>query len=117
MAIYTDYVRMNSTETDAKAINHAIKNILFTRMGSMPGKPTFGSNLYKVLFAPLDHITQNLMKRYIKEALATWEERIIVLNVDIEAVSEYNKLIATITYEYRDAGLDINEQISLSLLD
>lgn len=117
MALYTDYVEMNTTETDAKAINHAIRNILFTRIGSMPGKPTFGSNIHKVLFAPIDHITKNLMKRYIKEALAIWEDRIIVMDVTIEEVPEYNKLIANIEYKYRDAGLDVNAQISLSLLN
>lgn len=116
MALYTDYTKVNSTNTDAAAINNAIKNILFTPKGSLPGKPTFGSDLYKVLFSPLDSVTKSIMKRYIKEALRDWEKRITVYDVEVEAVPEYNKLIATITYEYRDRGLDINEQISINLI-
>lgn len=116
MALYTDYTAVNTTNTDAAAINNAIKNILFTPKGSLPGKPTFGSDLYKVLFAPLDSVTKNIMSRYIKEALRQWEQRITVYDVQIEAVPEYNKLIATISYEYRDKGLDVNEQISINLL-
>ena len=116
MALYTDYTKVETTNTDAAAINNAIKNILFTPKGSLPGKPTFGSDLYKVLFAPLDNITENIMTRYIKEALAVWEKRILVSNVEVESVPEYNKIIATITYEYRDKGLDINEQISINLI-
>jgi len=116
MSLYNDYVNLEETETDAKAINHAIKNILTTRIGSMPGKPTFGSDLYKIVFSPIDHITIGIMQRYIKEALRIWETRIRVTDVAIEEVPEYNKLIATIKYVYRDKGLDINEQISLNLL-
>lgn len=116
MALYVDYSDMESTVTDVKAINNAIKNILLTRKGSLPGKPTFGSDLYKVIFAPLDHITKSLMERYITEALRYWETRIRVIGVEIKDVPEYNKLIATIKYQYRDKGLDVNEQISLNLV-
>jgi phage baseplate assembly protein W len=116
MALYTDYVEVNSTNTDAAAINNAIKNILFTPIGSLPGKPTFGSDLYRVIFSPLDSVTENIMKRYIREALRIWEKRILVTDVTVELVPEYNKLIATITYEYRDKGLDVNEQLSINLL-
>ena len=116
MALYTDFTTVSDTETDAAAINHAIKNILFTPKGSLPGKPTFGSDLYKVLFAPLDNVTEVIMSRYIREALREWETRITVSSVNIQAVPEYNKIIATLQYRYRDKGLDINEQISINLL-
>lgn len=115
MALYTDFNNLSDTVTDAKAINNAIKNILFTPLGSMPGKPTFGSNLHQLLFAPLDHITKNLAKRYTREALRRWEDRIVVTNVDVKDIPEYNRLIISIDYRYRDKGLDVNEQISLTL--
>jgi phage baseplate assembly protein W len=104
MTLYTDYTDVENIETDASAINNAIKNIIFTPKGSLPGKPT------------LDDVTENTMKRFIKEALTKWESRIVVYNVKVESVPEYNKLIATIDYEYRDKGLDINEQISINLI-
>jgi phage baseplate assembly protein W len=116
MALYTDYIDVESTNTDAAAINNAIKNILFTPKGSLPGKPTFGSKLNEILFSPIDYTTKDLMKRYIFEALRDWEDRIIVDNVTINDVPEYNRLIATIDYRYRDKGLDINEQLSVSLI-
>jgi phage baseplate assembly protein W len=116
MALYTDYATVTTTKTDAAAINNAIKNILFTPKGSLPGKPTFGSELHKIIFAPLDGVTESIMQRYIKEALRDWEDRISINEVIITAVPEYNKIIATIEYEYRDKGLDINEQISINLL-
>ena len=113
MALYNDYRKVNTTVTDAAAINNSIKNILLTPRGSMPGKPTFGSRIHEVLFSNIDYITKDIMKNFIQEALSKWEPRIIVLDVIIEDVPEYNKLIATINYRYRDTGLDINEQISI----
>jgi len=116
MALYTDYRTLATTVTDAHAINNAIKNILFTKIGSMPGKPTFGSNLYKVTFNPLDHVTKSLIAEYIKEALKKWEKRIIVTGVVVKDVPEFNKAIATISYSYTDKGLEVDEQISVGLL-
>lgn len=116
MALYNDYRTASSTSTDAAAINNSIKNILMTRRGSMPGKPTFGSNLDDVLFNQLDHITKSLLEDQILEALTQWEPRILVTNVLVQEVPEYNKLIATISYKYRDKGLDVNEQISVGFV-
>lgn len=116
MALYNDYRTATTTSTDAAAINNSIKNILLTRKGSVPGKPTFGSNLDDVLFNQLDHITKSLLEDQIVEALTQWEKRILVTNVLVQDVPEYNKLIATISYKYRDKGLDINEQISVGFI-
>jgi phage baseplate assembly protein W len=113
MAIYTDYRRPEYTVTDSAAINNAIKNILFTRKGSLPGKPTFGSNINQVLFNQMDYITRQLLEDQIEEDLAQWETRIKVTSVDITEVEEYNKIVATINYVYTDTGLDFNESISV----
>ena len=117
MALYTDYRQANTTVTDAKAINNAIRNILFTPRGSLPGKPTFGSRLNEILFEQIDDITINIIKTFIKEALNRWEPRIAVTRVTVKEVPEYNKVIATIEYRYKDKGLDINESISVSLIE
>ncbi len=114
-ALYTDYRKSNSVVTDAAAINNAIKNILFTKKGSLPGKPTFGSRIDEIVFNQIDFLTIQMLETFIQEALDEWEPRIVVLNVSVIEVPEYNKIIATIDYRYVDTGLDINEQISLNL--
>ena len=113
MALYTDYRRPNTVVTDAAAINNAIKNILLTPKGSLPGKPTFGSRIHEMIFTQIDHISTEIIKTFIIEALDKWEPRIIVTDVIIEDAPEYNKIIANISYMYRDTGLDINESISV----
>jgi len=115
MALYTDFTTPASTVTDAAAINNSIKNILLTRVGSLPGKPTFGCDLDSVLFSQLDQVTESIARKQIQIALIKWEKRIHVTDVVITPVPEFNKLVITIHYSYRDKGLKLNEQISVSL--
>ena len=114
MPLYTDMNSTTSNAFDASAINNAIKNILSTRIGSMPGKPTFGSNLHSIIFEPIDHITTNIIKNLVQEALYEWESRILVNGVTVSEVPEFNKVVASIDYNYRDKGLNTNEQISVA---
>lgn len=116
MALYTDMRTLTATALDAGAINDAITNILTTRIGSLPGQPTFGSDIHEVLFNQLDHITTDIIKDKIQQALAVWEGRILVIDVVVNDVPEYNKIVAKINYEYTDKGLDINEQISVAFI-
>ena len=117
MAIYTDFRKIDTVSTDAAAINNSIRNILLTRVGSVPGNPTFGSEIQDVLFNQMDHINRNLLQNLIREALVKWERRILVTGVQVIEEPENNKLIASIGYVYTDAGLDINEQISVNLIE
>ena len=116
MAIYTDYSTIENTITDSAAINNAIKNILLTPIGSMPGKPTFGSNLFKIPFSQLDHITISRCHRYIKEALRKWEKRISIVEILIEDAPEFNRVVATISYRFVDQDLEVTESISFNLV-
>lgn len=63
-------------------IDEAIKIILLTRKGERPLRPQFGSDLHTLLFAPNDAMTAGLASRYVREALAWWEPRIEVEEVD-----------------------------------
>jgi hypothetical protein len=115
MSLYIDFVTSNSLNTDEQAINNAIRNILCTQLGTLPGKPTFGSRLHELVFAQMDSLTINMMKTVIKEALDYWEKRITIVNIDVEPEEAYNRMIATITYSYRDEGQFTTTQVSLGI--
>lgn len=115
MSIYNDYKTPNNMSYDVEAINNAIKNILMTPIGSLPGKPLFGSRLRNIIFEQMDGITEELCKRIIQEALYQWEDRIIIQNVNIDGVPEYNRYIITINYVYKDDRLNYTSQISIDL--
>ncbi len=103
--IYTDYKNVEDVVYDVDAINNSIKNILLTRRGSLPGKPTFGSDLDKLIFNQMDHITHSLIKTGVIESLRKWEPRVLVENVIIKEAPEYNRITVSIMYSYVDKGL------------
>lgn len=117
MALYTDYDSPSTVDYDVFAINNAIKNILFTQIGSVPGKPDFGSRLYELIFGQIDHITISQLKKLIQEPLYRWEKRIKVIDVKIKSIPEYNRLLAEITYQYVDDVLNRQNSVTLNLLE
>lgn len=100
--MYKDLTTIELHNTEIKAINNSIKNILLTRRGSVPGKPRFGSDLYTLLFSQLDSLTESVAKSMIFACLTEFENRINVINIDLKSVEEYNKLVITINYRYKD---------------
>ena len=73
-----------SLASDRKEIEQAIAIILTTIPGERVMRPTFGSRLHELLFAPNNAQTAALAGSYVEEALAMWEPRILVLNVVAE---------------------------------
>lgn len=114
--MYKDISDINAYVTDLDAVKNSIRNILLTPLGSVPGRPEFGSDIYKILFNQLDHLTESIAKNYIKEALDKFEDRIIIEEIQLKKVEEFNKLIIDIYFSYTDSTLnEIQDSISLSL--
>ena len=93
---------------------NSIRNILLTNIGSMPGRPTFGSRLLEIPFSQNDSSTQLALKRLIAECLSKWEKRIVLTNVSFPDTS-YNNLVVKIDFYFKDASL--NSTVSVSLLE
>lgn len=100
--MYKDFNNLSNVDTDLQAIKNSIKNILLTPKGSLPGKPEFGSDLYKVLFSQMDHLTESMAKRFVKEALRKYEDRITIIGIEIKKVEEFNKLVIDLLFSYTD---------------
>ena len=100
--MYNDVTSLHGNVTGLNAIKNSIKNILLTPRGSLPGKPRFGSDLYKVVFQPLDPLTMAIAKNYVMEALTEYEDRINVRRVDIRRDDAFNKLLIDINFTYKD---------------
>ena len=67
--------------SDAEKIEQSIRIILSTPIGQRVMRPTFGSRLHELVFAPLNPETLGLAELYVEEALTFWEPRIEVLEV------------------------------------
>lgn len=93
-------------------INQSIYLILTTPVGSRFFLPEYGSKLDTLVFEPNDFILHDLLNIYIREALGTWEKRIIVLDVSPKAKSandlENNVLPVEITYRLVNSNITGN---------
>jgi len=107
--MYKDYVSIIKENTDVPAINNSIKNILLTRRGSVPGNPRFGSDLHTLIFSQLDSLTESVAKSMIFSSLSEFENRITINDISVKSIEEYNKIVITVTYSYKD---DFNNNIS-----
>lgn len=100
--MYKDLTSVELDVADNKAINNSIRNILLTRRGSVPGNPRFGSDLYTLIFSQLDSLTESVAKSMIFACLTEFEDRINIIDIALKSVEEFNKLVITVNYRYRD---------------
>jgi len=67
--------------SDEEKIAQSIRIILSTPIGQRVMRPTFGSRLNELIFAPMNPETFGLAEMYVQDALNFWEPRIQVLEV------------------------------------
>jgi phage baseplate assembly protein W len=84
-------------------IGQSIQIILETAPGERVMRPTFGCRIHELVFAPHNATTRGLMKLYIEEALAQWEPRIDVHEIDITSPPDRREvLLVEIKYQIKD---------------
>ncbi len=80
--------------SDADKIAQAIWIILSTPIGQRVMRPTFGSRLSELIFAPSNPETFGLAELYVKEALEFWEPRIQLLEVHASLDPEQQNVLS-----------------------
>jgi phage baseplate assembly protein W len=83
-------IALSRHETD---IEESIRIILSTAKGERRMRPTFGCDIYNLVFAPNNATTWGLAAHYVEDALGMWEPRIEVTGVDSQADPEDPSLL------------------------
>ena len=84
-------------------VAQAIRVILSTAPGERVMRPEFGCRIHELVFAPQDAATESLVVYYVEEALAQWEPRIDVQEVDVSAdPGRDGALLVEIKYRVKD---------------
>lgn len=81
-------------------IEQAIQIILRTQPGQRVMRPTFGSRLHELAFAPATAETFGLAEMYVADALRFWEPRIEVVEVHASPDPKQHEVLL-ITLQYR----------------
>lgn len=88
--------------SDQQNIEKAIKIILSTPIGQRVMRPTFGSRLHELVFAPFNAETVGRADLYVREALAFWEPRIQITDVQVQqSYDQPNVLFIEIFYRIK----------------
>jgi phage baseplate assembly protein W len=66
---------------DVNAVKQSIKNLLLTRPGERPFQPDVGSELYRILFEPMDVLTSEALKGIITTCIRNYEPRVRLQDV------------------------------------
>ena len=92
-------IAMSRGEND---IEQAIRIILGTSKGERRMRPTFGCQIHDLVFASNDDSTWGLARYYVEEALAMWEPRIDIVNIDVVPNQDLpNRLDISLSYRVR----------------
>lgn len=83
-------------------IDQAIGIILTTSPGQRVMRPTFGSRLHELVFAPNNGETAARAQRFVEQALGRWEPRIRIVEIESGPDPEAaNRLLIKIEYEIK----------------
>lgn len=93
--------------------DESIRQALLLLLGTVPGervmRPTYGSLLHRLAFAPNDRTTAGLAIHYVRRAVQAWEPRIEVLDVDADADPDLpERLLVVLRYRLR-SGVTTHE--------
>jgi len=116
--VYFDMVSPTEVVTNKDAINNSIRNILLTIIGSVPGKPDFGSDIMRNVFDLMNGgSSKEIIKNNILSALLKWEPRIQINKINVKEIPEYNKMVVNISYRYNIMGKNLDATASITLKD
>ena len=103
----------SKTKTTLDQARSNIRNLLLTIKGERLGNPTFGSNLYRVLFEPDDGNIASSIEEAIREAMGEWLSYINIESINVTTSGEYDNAVNveikfTINIDQKVAQLDLN---------
>lgn len=93
------------TIADRTAVRQALLLLLSTRPGERVMRPTYGCDLFKLVFWPNDDTTAGLAIHYVREAITRWEPRVDRLRVDATRnPDDPSRLDIKLDYRVRTTG-------------
>ena len=98
---------------ESLSIRQSILMILSIVPGERVMRPDYGCELYKLVFSPNDETTAGLAIHYIKKAIARWEQRIEIINIDAGANPKMDEVL-DIFISYKIINTQIENQLIYS---
>ena len=104
---------LSTVESD-NSVRQSVLMLLSTRPGERLMRPTYGCNLFQLVFAPNDETTAAIAVHHVRRALQQWEPRINIITLAAHRDAHQPGLLV-ITLKYQVRTTQRIEQIQLSL--
>jgi uncharacterized protein len=98
-------------------IRQSIRIILGTNHGERVMRPSFGADLQRLVFEPINTATLALARHRVEQALITWEPRIDSITVNVSAEPELGRLLIDVSYRMRATNTFYNLVYPFYLLE
>lgn len=98
---------------DVNAVKQSIKNLLFIRKGEKLFRPEIGTDLYRILFEPMDFLTIDLLRDVILETIEKYEPRARI--EDIEIIPDFDNNSYDVTLYFFVIGILLPVTFNLTL--
>ena len=100
-------------KTDSAAIKQSVDALLKTNHFERPMQPHIGSDIKKLLFEPMDAITEKLLEDSVRATLTSLEERIDLQDVIVTPQVDQNRYIVRVVFSIK--GGSEAEEVDLML--
>jgi hypothetical protein len=88
--------------TGPDALDCAIRVVMSTAPGERVMRPAFGCKIWDLLFEPVNTNTLGLMAQAVREAVAQWEPRVDLMDVEVIPDPKDSSMVRiNLTYEIR----------------
>lgn len=105
--------RINTYFGLSESIKQNLRILLLTQKGERVMEPEYGVNLPQFLFTDEDANNVGLIKLLISEAVARWEPRVKIENINVAYVlDDQPRIIVTLTYSI--VNMDTLENLTLT---
>ena len=91
-----------SLRKNEAAVKFAIKNLVMTRNYERPFDSSIGSQVFQMLFEPLDYTTTVVLAEMITQTITNHEPRVDLLSVDVEPSADQNTLSINIVFRLKN---------------
>jgi|TARA_R110000824_G_scaffold158898_3_gene332995 phage baseplate assembly protein W len=103
------------TKTSLEQTKSNIKNLLLTRRGERLGNPTFGSDLFAVLFEQEGDDIESKVEEAIRSAMSEWLPFVIINNIETK-FSITNKNAINVSMQFSlNVDTTTSEQLSMNI--
>lgn len=91
------------TVKDEAAVTQSIRNLILTKFGEKLMDPTIGSDVYNMLFEPLDAFSGMELRDKILNTIRNFEPRVEVIKLEVIALDDLDDSVA-VSLTYRIIG-------------